>query len=197
MSLLKKTIESETRVEHDYMKYKHKTAHSNSFAYEFILIYIYIYIYIKLTPQNKIYYWTLLKRTILFRYPYKKRKWPNHHRYLPQTHRHPSIAPLQKPSHKNCMKSIPYTLALCLSKETSCFPESLIVQIFIIQRVKARAIPCPHQPPTRGDNTFGSSRRYCHSLCYQTAFATGRVFKRIIYIYIYTPGQRYIYIYIL
>ena len=25
--------------------------------------------------------------------------------------------------------------------------------IFIIQRVKALAIPCPHQPPTRGDNT--------------------------------------------
>ena len=24
---------------------------------------------------------------------------------------------------------------------------------FITQRVKARAIPCPHQPPTRGDNT--------------------------------------------
>ena len=24
---------------------------------------------------------------------------------------------------------------------------------FIIQRVEARAIPCPHQPPTRGDNT--------------------------------------------
>ena len=24
---------------------------------------------------------------------------------------------------------------------------------FIIQRVKARAIPCPHQPPPRGDNT--------------------------------------------
>ena len=24
---------------------------------------------------------------------------------------------------------------------------------FIIQRVKARAIPCPHQPPTKGDNT--------------------------------------------
>ena len=24
---------------------------------------------------------------------------------------------------------------------------------FIIQRVKARAIPCPHQLPTRGDNT--------------------------------------------
>ena len=25
--------------------------------------------------------------------------------------------------------------------------------IFIIQRVKARAILCPHQPPTKGDNT--------------------------------------------
>ena len=25
--------------------------------------------------------------------------------------------------------------------------------IFIIQRVKARAIPYPHQPPSRGDNT--------------------------------------------
>ena len=24
---------------------------------------------------------------------------------------------------------------------------------FLIIRVKARAIPCPHQPPTRGDNT--------------------------------------------
>ena len=24
---------------------------------------------------------------------------------------------------------------------------------FIVQRVKARAIPCPHQPPSRGDNT--------------------------------------------
>ena len=24
---------------------------------------------------------------------------------------------------------------------------------FIIQRVKTRAIPCPHQPPTWGDNT--------------------------------------------
>ena len=23
----------------------------------------------------------------------------------------------------------------------------------MIQRLKARAIPCPHQPPSRGDNT--------------------------------------------
>ena len=27
----------------------------------------------------------------------KKRKWQNHHRYLPQTNRHPTIPPLQKP----------------------------------------------------------------------------------------------------
>ena len=27
------------------------------------------------------------------------------------------------------------------------------ISFFIIQRVKARAIPCPHQPPSRGDNT--------------------------------------------
>ena len=57
---------------------------------------------------------------------------------------------------------------------------------FIIQRVKARAIPCPHQPPTRDDNTV---------LVAQIGTATpsatkqllppGMVFKRIIYIYIY------------
>ena len=32
-----------------------------------------------LTPQNKIYYRTQLKITTIFSYPYKKRKWPNHH----------------------------------------------------------------------------------------------------------------------
>ena len=66
----------------------------------------------------------------------------------------------------------------------------IYIYFFIIQRVKARAIPCPHQPPTRGDNSFGSSRRYCHSWHYQAAFATGQGIKRIIYIYVY------IYIYI-
>ena len=66
--------------------------------------------------------------------------------------------------------------SLCLSKESSCFPESLGVQIFIIQRVKARAIACPHQLPTRGDNTVSVA---------QVAFATGQCIKRIIYIYIY------------
>ena len=33
----------------------------------------------------------------------------------------------------------------------------------IIQCVKAHAIPCSHQPPTRRDNSFSSSRQYCHS----------------------------------
>ena len=27
------------------------------------------------------------------------------------------------------------------------------IVFFIMQPVKARAIPCPHQPPSRGDNT--------------------------------------------
>ena len=43
--------------------------------------------------------------------------------------------------------------SFCLSKGSSCFPESLIIEIFIIQRVKARAIPCPYQLPTWSDNT--------------------------------------------
>ena len=30
--------------------------------------------------------------------------------------------------------------------------------IFIIQCVKARAIPCPHQLPTRGDNTVSEAQ---------------------------------------
>ena len=30
----------------------------------------------------------------------------------------------------------------------------IYIFFFIIQRVKARAIPCPHQPPARGDNTL-------------------------------------------
>ena len=52
----------------------------------------------------------------------------------------------------------------------------VIFIFFLIQRVKARAIPCPHQPPSRGDNSFGSSRRYCHPWRYQAAFATGHVY---------------------
>ena len=56
--------------------------------------------------------------------------------------------------------------------------------IFIVQRVKVRAIPCPHQPPTRGDNSVlvaqggtaipGTTKQL---------LPPERVFKRIIYIY--------------
>ena len=63
----------------------------------------------------------------------------------------------------------------------------------IIQRVKARAIPCPHQPPTRDDNTVSVVQG-------GTATPGGtklllpldRVFRELyiyIYIYIYTPDQ--------
>ena len=60
---------------------------------------------------------------------------------------------------------------------------------FIIQRVKERAIPCPHQPPTRGDNTFSVA---------QGSTATPGATKQLLpldrvlresYIYIYMPDQ--------
>ena len=62
---------------------------------------------------------------------------------------------------------------------------------FIIHRVKARAIPCPHQPPTRDDNTVSVA---------QGGTATPGATKQLlppdrvlresyIYIYIYTPDQ--------
>ena len=72
---------------------------------------------------------------------------------------------------------------------------------FIVQRVKARAIPCPHQPPTRGDNivlvaqgitaTPGTTKQL---------LPPDRVFKRIIYInthtHTHTHTHTYIYVYI-
>ena len=61
----------------------------------------------KPTPQNKIYIGTQLKRITIFRHPYKKRKWPNKHRYLPQTNKHPTIPPLQKPPPQKLYKINP------------------------------------------------------------------------------------------
>ena len=60
----------------------------------------------------------------------------------------------------------------------------IYIYIFIIQRVKARAIPCPHQPPSRGDDTVSVAQGGT-ATPYQAAFATGQGIKRIIYIYIY------------
>ena len=72
-------------------------------------------------------------------------------------------------------------------------PYIYIFFFFIIQRVKARAIPCPHQLPTRGDNTVSVA---------QGGTATPGATKQLlplekvlrelyiyIYIYIYTPDQ--------
>ena len=66
-----------------------------------------------------------------------------------------------------------------------------IIFFFIIQRVKARAIPWPHHPPTSGDNTVSVVQ-----VGTATPGATkqllppGRVLRKLyIYIYIYTPDQ--------
>ena len=61
----------------------------------------------------------------------------------------------------------------------------------IIQRVKARAIPCPYQPPSRGDNTVsvaqgGTATRGAT----KQLLPPDRVLREsYIYIYIYTPDQ--------
>ena len=59
----------------------------------------------------------------------------------------------------------------------------IYIYFFIIQRVKARAIPCPHQPPTRSYKIVSVA---------QGSIATPSVTKqllppdRVLYIYIYT-----------
>ena len=50
--------------------------------------------------------------------------------------------------------------------------------------MKARAIPCSHQPPTRGNITVSAAPGATKQL-----FRPDRIFKIIIYIYIYTPDQ--------
>ena len=62
---------------------------------------------------------------------------------------------------------------------------------FIIQRVKACAIPCPHQPPTRGDNTVSVAQGGTATPgATKQLLPPNRVLKELyIYIYIYTPDQ--------
>ena len=63
------------------------------------------------------------------------------------------------------------------------------LNFFIIQHVKARAIPCPHQPPTRGDNT-GSVAQGSTATPGATKQLLDRVLRELyIYIYIYMPDQ--------
>ena len=60
-----------------------------------------------------------------------------------------------------------------------------------MQRVKARAIPCPHQPPTSGDNTVSVAQGGTATPgATKQILPPEKIFKRNIYIYIY------IYIYI-
>ena len=53
---------------------------------------------------------------------------------------------------------------------------------FVIQRVKVRAIPCPHQPPTRGDNTISVAQGGSATPgATKQLLSPDRVFKKIIY----------------
>ena len=64
---------------------------------------------------------------------------------------------------------------------------------FIIQCVKARAIPCPHQPPTKGDNTVLAAQGGTATPgATKQLLPPDRVLRELyiyIYIYIYTPDQ--------
>ena len=57
---------------------------------------------------------------------------------------------------------------------------------FIIQCVKAHAIPCPHQLLTRSDNTVSVAQGSTATPgATKQLLPPDRVFKRILYIYIY------------
>ena len=65
-------------------------------------------------------------------------------------------------------------------------PNPLHDFFFIMRRVKPRAIPCPHQPPTRGDNTVSVAQGGTATPgATKQLLSPDRVFKKIIYIYIY------------
>ena len=54
---------------------------------------------------------------------------------------------------------------------------SNLITNFIIQRVKARAIPYPHQPPTKGDATVSVAKVIPPPQEPPAAFATGQSMK--------------------
>ena len=57
--------------------------------------------------------------------------------------------------------------------------------IFIIQRVKARAIPCPHRLPTRGDNSVSVAESGTATPGATKQFLAPDRVLRELYIYIY------------
>ena len=62
-----------------------------------------------------------------------------------------------------------------------------------MQRVKARVIPCPHQPPTEGDNTVSIAQGGTATPGKQL-LPPNRVLRELyiyIYIYIYIERERY------
>ena len=66
----------------------------------------------------------------------------------------------------------------------------MYIYIFIIHRVKARAIPCLHHQPTRDDNTVSVAQGGTATPgATKQLLVPDRAFKRIIYIYICTPDQ--------
>ena len=74
---------------------------------------------------------------------------------------------------------------LLKATQTFCLYFNIYIYFFIIQRMKARAIPCPHQPPTRGDNTVSVAEGGTATPgAIKQLLAPDMVFKRIIYMYI-------------
>ena len=69
----------------------------------------------------------------------------------------------------------------------------IYILFFIIERLKARAIPCPHQPPSKGDNTVSVAQGGTATPgVTKQLFPTDRVLRELyisIYMYIYTPDQ--------
>ena len=86
------------------------------------------------------------------------------------------------------------SLSLSLSLSLYIYIYIYVIHIYFffhIQRVKPRAIPCPHQPPTKGDNrvlvaqggsaTPGATKKL---------LSLDWVFRKIIYIYIFSRSTK-------
>ena len=92
-----------------------------------------------------------------------------------------------------CMMHVPVLIIIpVLKKKALLFdsPSCIYIYIFIIQCVKACVIPCPHQPPTRGDNTVSVAQGGTATPgATKQLLPRNRVFRElyiyIIYIYIY------------
>ena len=87
---------------------------------------------------------------------------------------------------KSLARTIWIRVTVPISYDDIHYSSSTYIFFFIIQRVKARAIPCPHQLPTRGDNTVSEVPGGTATPgATKQLLPLDRVFKRIIYIYIY------------